>query len=239
MADEITSNRYEEARKQRLLENNKKFEELGILKIAKTLSDLSKPEKKIFPEKCEAMLRRNAQIESRRSTRTRYPIFTNHDDVRPLEEVKIATHAERLHALESALKRQSEMQSENPSVVMSMSRTHVCTTFQLFLEREFCKKHLQECRMDMVLEDEDGNQYKVVTGMHGRLGIGWRAFVLEHKLDFGDALLFELVEPQRFKVYIFKASDGNVKEEISETEYGSRKTTASENTKKVDGDLKF
>lgn len=54
----------------------------------------------------------------------------------------------------------------------------------------------------MVLEDEDGNEYEAVfissrTGLSG----GWRAFALEHKLDDGDALVFELVDPKKFKVH--------------------------------------
>lgn len=53
----------------------------------------------------------------------------------------------------------------------------------------------------MVLEDEKGSEYEAVfignrTGLSG----GWRAFALDHKLDDGDALIFELVEPARFKV---------------------------------------
>ncbi|CAJ2657443.1 unnamed protein product [Trifolium pratense] len=54
----------------------------------------------------------------------------------------------------------------------------------------------------MTLEDEDASEYDVVyIGSSG----GWRAFALENKLDDGDALVFELVEPTRFKIYIVKA----------------------------------
>jgi len=53
----------------------------------------------------------------------------------------------------------------------------------------------------MVLEDEKGSEYDAVylahkTGLSG----GWRGFALEHKLDDGDAVVFELVEAARFKV---------------------------------------
>lgn len=69
------------------------------------------------------------------------------------------------------------------------------------LPLSFCKTHLPKSTVNMILEDEDGNEYDCVfiserTGISG----GWRAFALEHKLDDGDALVFELVEPKRFKV---------------------------------------
>lgn len=69
------------------------------------------------------------------------------------------------------------------------------------LPQRFCRSHLPKSTVSMVLEDEDGNEYDAVfiserTGLSG----GWRAFALEHKLDDGDALIFELVERTRFKV---------------------------------------
>lgn len=58
----------------------------------------------------------------------------------------------------------------------------------------------------MILEDESGSEYEAVylgnrTGLSG----GWRGFALDHKLDDGDALVFELADPARFKV-IYVAS---------------------------------
>lgn len=55
--------------------------------------------------------------------------------------------------------------------------------------------------MDVVLEDEEGLEYEAVyiperTGISG----GWRAFALDHKLDDGDAVVFERTEAARFKV---------------------------------------
>lgn len=53
----------------------------------------------------------------------------------------------------------------------------------------------------MVLEDEDGSETDAVyIGNRSGLSGGWRGFALHHKLDDGDALVFELVEPARFKV---------------------------------------
>ncbi|KAI3749784.1 hypothetical protein L2E82_20400 [Cichorium intybus] len=255
MAEEITSNSYEEARKQQLLENKKRFEELGILKITKTLSDLSKSEKKSKQREVKLKIRNSSITEPRRSTRERNPIVSYHDDVdiglpsvrrrsksnsswasylaRPLEEVKMARYEERVKAMKSAEKLQSNLQSEYPSFVKSMVRSHVYSCFWLGLPMSFCKKHLPKSTVNMVLEDEDGNEYDCVfiserTGISG----GWRAFALEHKLDDGDALVFELVEPKRFKIHVVKASDGSVdddddddddvEEEVAEIKKGSR-----------------
>lgn len=59
----------------------------------------------------------------------------------------------------------------------------------------------------MELENEDGKVYDAVyIGERSGLSGGWRAFALEHKLDDGDALVFELVEPCRFKVRLTVSS---------------------------------
>jgi hypothetical protein len=53
----------------------------------------------------------------------------------------------------------------------------------------------------MVLEDEKGLEYDTVyLSKKTALSGGWRAFALKHKLDDGDAVVFELVEAARFKV---------------------------------------
>lgn len=55
----------------------------------------------------------------------------------------------------------------------------------------------------MVLEDESGKEYEATyIGKRTGLSGGWRAFALDHKLDDGDAVVFELVEPTRFKVHL-------------------------------------
>ncbi|KAI3678600.1 hypothetical protein L6452_37899 [Arctium lappa] len=255
--EEITSNSYEEARKQQLLENKKRFEDLGILKISKTLSELSKSEKQSKQREVKPKIRNALIIEPRRSTRARNPPPSYRDDLdiglpavrrksnsnsswesylaRPLEEVKIASYEERVHAMKSAEKVQSNLQSEYPSFVKSMLRSHVYSCFWLGLPTGFCKNHLPKSTVSMVLEDEDGNEYDAVfiserTGLSG----GWRAFALEHKLDDGDALVFELVERTRFKIYIVKAaSDDNISTVEKEAAETKETSSASKKRKKT------
>ena len=53
----------------------------------------------------------------------------------------------------------------------------------------------------MVLEDEKGKEYDAIyIGKRTGLSGGWRGFSLDHNLEDGDALIFELSEPERFKV---------------------------------------
>nr|GEW61931.1 putative B3 domain-containing protein At5g58280 [Tanacetum cinerariifolium] len=222
MAEETKTNSYEEARKQQLLENKKRFEELGILKISRNLSDLSKSEKKSKQREVKPKIRNAEIVEPRRSTRARNPIISYQDEVdiglpnvrrrsksdaswtsyivRPLEECRLASYEKRVQAIKSAEKLQSNLQSDYPSFVKSMVRSHVYSCFWLGLPQSFCRAHLPKSTVNMVLEDEDGNETEAVfissrTGLSG----GWRAFALEHKIDDGDALVFELIEQRRFK----------------------------------------
>ncbi|KAI4307768.1 hypothetical protein L6164_030917 [Bauhinia variegata] len=241
MAKGRNANTYEEARKQRLEENKKRFEDLGISKISKGLTEATSPVKKTVQHLRKVKSKSNDVMELRRSSRTRNPV-SYHENVgidlprfrkrsrssswgsyvaRPLDELKEATDEERSRALEAAEALQSNLQSGNPSFIKSMVRSHVYSCFWLGLPTKFCEDHLPKRVCDMVLEDEDGSEYQAVfignrTGLSG----GWRAFALEHKLDDGDALVFELIEPTRFKIYIVKALPDSTEDgkEISEEE---------------------
>ncbi|RHN58435.1 putative transcription factor B3-Domain family [Medicago truncatula] len=125
--------------------------------------------------------------------------YTN--TARPLNEIKKATDQERKRALDAAEALQINLQSSNPSLIKSMVWSHVYRGFWLGLPRRFCEEHLQKVDYKMVLEDEKGSEHDAVylrkkTALSG----GWRTFALKHKLDDGDAVVFELVEAARFKV---------------------------------------
>lgn len=78
--------------------------------------------------------------------------------------------------------------------------TLVCNNFK-GLPSTFCVAHLPEQTVEIVLEDENGKEYEAVyIGKRSGISGGWRGFALDHKLDDGDALIFHLVEPTRFKV---------------------------------------
>eukprot|EP00268_Persea_americana_P003592 TRINITY_DN11089_c0_g1_i5.p1 TRINITY_DN11089_c0_g1~~TRINITY_DN11089_c0_g1_i5.p1 ORF type:complete len:296 (-),score=70.35 TRINITY_DN11089_c0_g1_i5:263-1150(-) len=212
---------YEEARKQRLQENLKRFQALGIMNISKSLSQVTNSSKKselsIVKTKSKISLE---NLELRRSSRERVVIPTYQEvdvDIREYRRSypkrssgvgRVPSNEERLHALESAEKLQSNLGSGRPSFVKSMLRSHVSSCFWLGLPTKFCKDYLPPRELQMVLEDQNGSEYDAIyIGSRTGLSGGWRGFALEHGLDEGDALVFELSKPTRFKVYIVKASE--------------------------------
>ncbi|KAM7521965.1 hypothetical protein LguiA_011867 [Lonicera macranthoides] len=261
MANDSAANTYEEVRKQRLLDNKKRFEDLGISKISKNLSDLTKSERKTQPRQIKPKLTSLSEMEPRRSSRARNPVPSYRDEVdiglpsirkrklnsswasylaRPLNEVKSASYEEKAHAMACAEKVRSNLQSENPSFIKSMVRSHVYSCFWLGLPHNFCQDHLPKSTENMVLENEDGTEYDAVyIGERSGLSGGWRAFALDHKLDDGDALVFELVEPTRFKVYIVRVSDCSTRkkdhdEPDRDNEDNTTKNTSTKATKLSD-----
>lgn len=65
----------------------------------------------------------------------------------------------------------------------------------------FCKTHLPKHDEYITLVDENGDEFQtkylaLKTGLSG----GWRGYALDHELIDGDALVFQLVAPTRFKV---------------------------------------
>ncbi|KAK4717639.1 hypothetical protein R3W88_015977 [Solanum pinnatisectum] len=246
MANDKT-NSYEEVRRQRVLDNKKRFEDLGILNISKNLSDITKSEKKSDYKTELRRVRQKANdvymSEPRRSARARNPVPTYRDEIdielpslrkrskfssswasylaRPLEEVKVASFEEKVQALKCAEKLQSNLQSDNPFFIKTMVRSHVYSCFWLGLPTRFCQDHLPKSTVDVLLVDEEGIEYEALfIGKRTGLSGGWRAFALDHKLDDGDALVFELVEPTKFKVYIVRASQCSSEVDKSGAEKG-------------------
>ncbi|GMH23396.1 hypothetical protein Nepgr_025239 [Nepenthes gracilis] len=183
--------------------------------------------KDIWHRSSKQKLKIDYTLELRRSSRTRNPVRSYCEDVdielpnlrkrsksrgswacylaRPLNEVRIASYDERVQAIKTAEELQRNLQSSNPSFVKSMVRSHVYSCFWLGFPSSFCEDHLPKTVVDMILEDEDGKEYEAIyIGKRTGLSGGWRAFALDHKLDDGDALVFELVEPARFKIYIVR-----------------------------------
>ncbi|KNA18098.1 hypothetical protein SOVF_073880 isoform B [Spinacia oleracea] len=109
----------------------------------------------------------------------------------------------------SSMKRAEEIQAnlaaENPSFVKSMLKSHVTGGFWLGLPRKFCDEHLPNCDCTIVLVDEAGKEFNTVylarkTGLSG----GWRGFSIYHTLLEGDVLIFHLIAPMKFKIYIIR-----------------------------------
>ncbi|MED6193344.1 hypothetical protein PIB30_018495 [Stylosanthes scabra] len=102
----------------------------------------------------------------------------------------------------------SGLQMEYPSFVKSLVRSHVASCFWMGLPVAFCKKHLPDKDTTMTLEDESGKEYKMkYIACKTGLSAGWRQFSTVHKLQEGDVLVFQLIEPTKFKIYIIRADN--------------------------------
>ncbi|KAI3948313.1 hypothetical protein MKW92_042823 [Papaver armeniacum] len=213
-------NSYEEARKQRMEENLRKFQDLGVAKIAKSLTDqATKPKPKAI-----AKPRTPVPVDPdlvRRSSRPHNTVTSYAEEFiedRPMRKKprsgfstrvkkpneKVATDAQRSKAIKHAEDyRVRHVPSTRPSYVKSMLQSHVYNGFWLNVPRDFCKNYLPGKKMIVVLEDAKGAEFDVVyTGEKENAGLsgGWKAFAEAHKLDDGDALIFELTEPARLKL---------------------------------------
>lgn len=69
------------------------------------------------------------------------------------------------------------------------------------LPKQFCDVHLPKHDETIVLVGENEQEYdtKYLVGKNGLSG-GWRGFSLAHKLMEGDVLVFQLIQPCKFKV---------------------------------------
>ncbi|KAK1697360.1 hypothetical protein QYE76_014057 [Lolium multiflorum] len=214
---------YEEERRQRILENLKHLESLGISKMAKSLVQATRQHGKSPRASPRPRRKFEAATEVRRSSRAKTTVSYKED----LPEVdnfvrrrrvskgpdngrgyngRISSYQQQKRAFKRAEKFQDSLDDGNLSFVKPMVRSHVSGCFWLGLPSRFCKDHLPPNEYKMVLEDEEGGEFDVVyignrTGLSG----GWRGFSMHHDLEDGDSLVFELAEPDRFKVYIFKA----------------------------------
>ncbi|KAL2925375.1 hypothetical protein RDABS01_007263 [Bienertia sinuspersici] len=99
---------------------------------------------------------------------------------------------------------------EYPSTVKWLQKSNVSVGFHLPFPIPFCKAHLPVVDTVMVLETEAGEQYetKYLPRLF-RLSAGWRRFTLDKKLEVGDAVVFRLVEPTKFKVSFIRTNSAN------------------------------
>ncbi|KAG6779444.1 hypothetical protein POTOM_015826 [Populus tomentosa] len=90
---------------------------------------------------------------------------------------------------------------------LSAGAQAVLFNYNCRLPRKFCHLHLPNHDAIIILVDETEKEYQVVyiaerSGLRG----GWRGFSIEHRLLEQDALVFQLIEPDKLKVYIVRAN---------------------------------
>ncbi|KAL9370982.1 hypothetical protein Peur_036122 [Populus x canadensis] len=139
----------------------------------------------------------NLSVKSESHTSKRAKI----DDLYDNEEVKS-------DVMMRAKEIQSNLSPELPSIIKHMLPSNVTRVFWLHFPKSFCEAYLPKEDTIIVLEDERGKSYetKYLARKVG-LSAGWRGFSIDHKIMEGDVLIFHLVEPAKFKVYIVRVND--------------------------------
>ncbi|KAI3933827.1 hypothetical protein MKW92_013150 [Papaver armeniacum] len=123
------------------------------------------------------------------------------NDVRLMTEVEKPKSLVEMRAEEI----QFGLDPQFPSLVKLMLRSHVVQGFWLGLTSKFCSS-LPKNDTEVTLVGEDGEEY-TANYLPRKFGLsgGWRGFATAHKLVEGDALVFQLVEATKFKVYVVRA----------------------------------
>ncbi|XP_061337770.1 B3 domain-containing protein Os01g0234100-like [Gastrolobium bilobum] len=166
--------------------------------------------------------------------------------------IKVATDGTSSHgaALIRAEEMQSNLESEFPSFVKSLVRSHVASCFWMGLPVAFCRRHLPDKDTTITLEDESGKEYKTkYIACKTGLSAGWRQFSAVHKLQEGDVVVFQLVEPTKFKVCIIRANnsreldgalsllnlDSNIKQKVGGKDNANTNSVACNSSKRKHG----
>nr|KJB32388.1 hypothetical protein B456_005G238700 [Gossypium raimondii] len=107
--------------------------------------------------------------------------------------------------IERAEQVQANLSAEFPSFFKIMIPSVVCRGFWMSLPKEFCQLNLPNHDATVILVGETGKEYRINFLVQRKaLSGGWKKFSKEHGLLVGDALVFHLIRPSKFKVYIVR-----------------------------------
>ncbi|KMZ66993.1 B3 domain-containing protein [Zostera marina] len=220
---------YEKLRQKKLEENKRKIDELKLnqLSVSLTRSVLKPSPNKQF--KRRLVNQRPKLVSLRRSNRLANltePVTYKEDPLyyfleNPRRRMRSGTSTrkdllKRVYASNEsraltenmAIKFMEEKESIFPSFVKPMTQSHVTGGFWLSLPKSFSSTYLPKSNEYLTLIDEDGNEFQsLYLAPKNGLSGGWRGFSMEHDLVDGDALIFELINPKTFKIYIIRVRD--------------------------------
>ncbi|CAL1389468.1 unnamed protein product [Linum trigynum] len=75
------------------------------------------------------------------------------------------------------------------------------------LPKKFCNEHMPEGKKSFWVKVGNGEDFLVdYNGGTRAISGGWKAFAFHHKLEVGDALVFQLIPPSQFQVHIVRAN---------------------------------
>nr|XP_028962713.1 B3 domain-containing protein At5g42700-like isoform X2 [Malus domestica] len=197
---------YEESRRQRMEENKKRMEALNLPLLAQALKktpNSPKPSPMKRGGKPRTYEVQMVEVVAERVMIPRRCYATNRH--RDMANRVYASDEARAAAMVKADELELSLGSDHPTFVKTMLQSHVTGGFWLGLQVSFCKNHLPKGEEIMTLIDEVGAEYPTIylarkTGLSG----GWKGFAVAHDLVDGDALVFQLIRPTTFKVYIIR-----------------------------------
>ncbi|XP_058007507.1 B3 domain-containing protein Os01g0234100 isoform X2 [Hevea brasiliensis] len=145
-------------------------------------------------------------------------------------------------AMERAEEIQESLEASFPSFAKALVRSNVTVGFWMHLPMRFCKLHLPKHDTTVFLETENGEEY-IINYISERTALsgGWKAFCSAHKLHEGDVLVFHLVKPLRFKVYIVRgtvSAKTNGKLDIQKVDAPEKQITSDRDEKDIQGHKK-
>ncbi|KAJ6365020.1 hypothetical protein OIU76_029905 [Salix suchowensis] len=120
-------------------------------------------------------------------------------------------------AMELAEVIRANLEAAYPSFAKTLVRSNVTVGFWMHLPMRFCKMHLPKNDTTVFLENESGEEY-ILNYIAERTALsgGWKAFCAANNLLEGDVLVFHLVKPSRFKVYIVRGNGSSQTDEPAE-----------------------
>ncbi|KAL3515267.1 hypothetical protein ACH5RR_022169 [Cinchona calisaya] len=194
----------------RLEQNKKKLDEFNITELSQALhtaiSPKPSPMKKVKPRVPvdPSTVRRSCWVADK--PRPSYkellvePLGSYNYSQGDLSDRVYVSDNDGEYAQEKAEELQSGLDHNFPSFVNRMLQSHVTGGLWLGLPVQFCKTYLPKCDKTVTLIDEQVAEYstKYLAFKPGLSG-GWRGFSIEHELVDGDALVFQLIEPTKFK----------------------------------------
>ncbi|XP_054799115.1 B3 domain-containing protein At5g42700 isoform X2 [Prosopis cineraria] len=210
---------YEESRRKRLEENQKRIEALNLPQLSQALRNSPSPKsspmkhtKSRSTQKQIVVVRRSGRVANMPAPVYKEVVIDRvaiprrvYGTKRNLSNCVLASEEAREEAFGRAEKLLPDLESEYPTFIKSMLPSHVSGGFWLGLSVQFCKTYLPKRDEMITLIDGDGDEYSTVylarkTGLSG----GWKGFAVAHNLADGDALVFQLIRPTAFKVHIIR-----------------------------------
>ncbi|CAM6100663.1 unnamed protein product [Calypogeia fissa] len=95
-----------------------------------------------------------------------------------------------------------------PTFPVEMKRSNVIAGFWLIIPAEFSCEHMPRKDETIILQDAQGLKWETkYLARKNSLSAGWKRFAMDHRLELGEMLVFELVRPLEFRVHIIGVSN--------------------------------